>query len=298
MTISQTTVDLSAFTTDAKFRAWSSATAAALLGAGLTQTADTGQINHVTVARPVAPNTSAGYEIWRFNDALQATFPIFLKVEYGSSTNASGQNPGTWLTVGTGSDGVGNITGVGMPRTQTATTSTASTNTTSLVGVSWSAAAGAVTIFAGLNMSVSGPHGGLWSIARTTSSLGAPDGRGVHVSYLTGTSLAAPRSRGAIFGPPTQFAATNPGVGAVAGNASASGGGNIQLYRQHAFLGILYPSVGAIAYFSTDVATNTIITVAPFGATTHNYLAVGAGVVTCYEATQILASIVAAFIWE
>jgi len=93
---------------DATFRAWGSALSAALAAVGLTQTSDTGQIDWATVTRP-GTNTAAGYEIWRFNDTLQATAPIFIKIEYGTGSLAFA--PQAWLTVGTGSDGSGTITG-------------------------------------------------------------------------------------------------------------------------------------------------------------------------------------------
>lgn len=91
-------------------QSWGSAISAAFATAGLTQTTDTGQINWSTVTTPTLANTAAGYEIWRFTDSLQATAPIFLKIEYGNGTSVG--YPGLWITVGTGSDGVGNITGV------------------------------------------------------------------------------------------------------------------------------------------------------------------------------------------
>src|SRR5262245_813211 len=100
---------------DATFRAWGSALAAALAAVGLTQTSDTGQINWTTVTRP-GTSTAAGYEIWRFNDTLQATAPIFLKIEYGTGTTALA--PTMWITVGTGSNGSGTITGQSSTRTQ------------------------------------------------------------------------------------------------------------------------------------------------------------------------------------
>jgi hypothetical protein len=101
--------------TDAVFRAWGVLFNAKLALAGLVQTADTGQINWTTVSTAVI-NTAAGYEIWRFNDTLQATAPVFLKIEYGSGAATTG--PSIWLTVGSGSDGAGNLTGIKSTRQQ------------------------------------------------------------------------------------------------------------------------------------------------------------------------------------
>lgn len=94
--------------TDADFRAWGSGIAAQIAAMGLVQTTDTGQINWATVARP-AINTSAGYEVWRFADALQATKPVFIRLDYGISAVAD--RPRLIVRVGTGTDGAGTLTG-------------------------------------------------------------------------------------------------------------------------------------------------------------------------------------------
>jgi hypothetical protein len=93
---------------DANFRLWGAEMKAALAAVGLVQTADTGQINWVTVARP-ATNTDAGYEIWRFNDTAQSTLPIFMKIHYGTFSTANG--PRIRVSFGSGSDGSGSLTG-------------------------------------------------------------------------------------------------------------------------------------------------------------------------------------------
>jgi hypothetical protein len=102
---------------NATFRAWGSGISAALAAAGLVNTADTGQINWATVVLPGA-GAAAGYEIWRFSDALQASAPVFIKLEYGSSglINGTHSAPQMWITVGTATDGAGTIqAAVGFP---------------------------------------------------------------------------------------------------------------------------------------------------------------------------------------
>jgi hypothetical protein len=97
------------FNVDADFRLWGSTINTALAALGLVQTADTGQINWTTVLKPASGNVYQGYEIWRFADSLQATVPIFFKLEYGSGGSTT--NPGMALTVGSSSNGTGTITG-------------------------------------------------------------------------------------------------------------------------------------------------------------------------------------------
>lgn len=97
-------------TTDAQFRAWGSSVGTTLASLGLVRTSDTGQINWATVLTPSGANQSRGYEIFRFDDALQATAPVYIKLEYGAGSVSAGY-PGMWITVGTGTDGAGNLTG-------------------------------------------------------------------------------------------------------------------------------------------------------------------------------------------
>ena len=97
--------------TDANFRLWGGGLSNAIQAVGLVRTADTGQINWSTVTRPLADSAMQGYEIFRFNDTLQSTAPIFLKIEYGSGDYGA-SCPSFKTTIGKGTDGAGNITGV------------------------------------------------------------------------------------------------------------------------------------------------------------------------------------------
>jgi hypothetical protein len=87
----------------------------ALIAIGLTQTADTGQIDWTTVGVPTI-STVSGYEIWRFNDTAQTNAPIFIKIEWGAGTTLA--RPILYFTVGTGSNGSGTITSIWGTRTQ------------------------------------------------------------------------------------------------------------------------------------------------------------------------------------
>lgn len=94
--------------TDALFRDWGSKLSAAIQAVGLVKTGDTGQINWSTVT---VGTGIRGYEIFRFNDSLQATTPVFIKIEYGHPTSTTSYVLFR-TTVGKGTDGAGNITGV------------------------------------------------------------------------------------------------------------------------------------------------------------------------------------------
>jgi hypothetical protein len=123
MSYAATTTLINTVTTDAAFRVWGLAYNSKLASMGLVQTADTGQINWTTVLAATLANTVQGYEIWRFADTLQATAPVFLKIEYGSGALASAGS--LWVQLGSGSNGAGGLTGVLSIRQQITAVATA-----------------------------------------------------------------------------------------------------------------------------------------------------------------------------
>lgn len=93
-------------------KAWGSAINAGLSAVGLVQTTDTGQINwSTTTVTATTTNQTLGYEVWRFNDSLQSTAPVFIRLAYGTTPNGATYCALT-MSVGTGVDGAGNLTGL------------------------------------------------------------------------------------------------------------------------------------------------------------------------------------------
>jgi len=172
---------------DANFRTWGSEFAAQLAAVGLTQTADTGQVNWTTVTRPGA-STDAGYEIWEFTDTQQSaspSSPIFLKFYYGTGTGTT--NPRIRVEVGTGSNGSGTLTGTGSGtvingnHAYGAGTSTATP--------SYMCHADGIFWYCWKNGS---GHAGMFVVARTCDADGDPDGDGIFIwSYGSINSNAA-----------------------------------------------------------------------------------------------------------
>jgi len=113
--------------TDAQFRGWGKGISDSLQAVGIVKTADSGQIDWATVAAPTAINTRMGYEIYRFNDTLQSTAPVFIKLSFGSGSTSS--NPSLWISVGTGSNGSGTLTGEILPEQQNYTGATVTATT-------------------------------------------------------------------------------------------------------------------------------------------------------------------------
>lgn len=90
---------------DADFRVWGKAISDALTTVGIAKSGDTGQIDWATVARPAA---FAGYEIRVFGDALQASVPVFIKIEYGIVNTTM---PCLRVSVGFATNGAGTLIG-------------------------------------------------------------------------------------------------------------------------------------------------------------------------------------------
>jgi hypothetical protein len=78
---------------------------------GWVNTSDTGQLDISTLPSLGLSSISySGYKIYRMNDSLQATYPVYVKVEYGNGYQGL-YCPGLRVSFGTGSDGAGNLTG-------------------------------------------------------------------------------------------------------------------------------------------------------------------------------------------
>lgn len=73
----------------------------------LTQTADTGQVNWTNVTTAPGGQSIRDYEVYKFSDPLQATAPIYIRFDYVFYLALR-----ILVTVGTGTDGAGGITGV------------------------------------------------------------------------------------------------------------------------------------------------------------------------------------------
>lgn len=212
---------------DADFRAWGSGLAAQFAAVGLIKTADTGQIDWATVTRPVAVMTNAGYEIWRFNDALQATKPVFIRIDYGTGLAAL-DRPRLGMRVGTATDGAGNLAG--------------QLNTAGLLALpGGSKAVGALlpsfcsgsssrlTLLTHVDLSSSGVFGSMIFIERTKTALGVDTGDGIATyisSYNQTLYQAIPFSgtvpTGVNYNPAIPLASTNGQVSSVGPNVAIS----------------------------------------------------------------------------
>jgi hypothetical protein len=182
-TLTSTTI-LSDNSTDAIFRAWASWIHSVFM-LGWTDTAATGQIDFTTVVKPAALNTSQGFKVYAMADTLQATAPVFVKIEFGSAGAAA--TPGIWMTIGTTHDGAGTIGGVLFARQQMVGSGQGATAETSY----GSAASNRVTIALWVSVAASVIFFG---IERTKDSSGADTNVGLIFSWFSSTSALSTRS--------------------------------------------------------------------------------------------------------
>lgn len=78
--------------------------------AGWVRTTDTGQIDPNTVPVPTAA-TTLGYAMYRFNDEMQATAPVFIRVEFGAR-GTTGTGPSLKISIGRSTNGAGVLQGI------------------------------------------------------------------------------------------------------------------------------------------------------------------------------------------
>lgn len=255
-------------TSDATFRDWGSALSAAFLAVGLTQTADTGQINWTTVTRP-GTNTAAGYEIYTFSDTLNATKPVYMKIEYGTTANTS--MPGMWATVGTGSNGAGTITGTVSARQQLSTNANIGSTVTSYpTYVCYKDGHFAFALKVG-SANTTQAHA-IMCVTRTSDSAGADSGDGIAFYYgITRTSALSQQPisflTSTAYTAHTQYSLR---VGAV--TSSSFGGSNFQVYKHFTITPQCTPLIGIASVLTAELGAGATFSLALVGATARTYL--------------------------
>jgi hypothetical protein len=249
--------------TDAGFRAVITAVKTGIEAMGWTQTSDTGQINFSTVLKPSSNNQVRGFAIWQATDALSATKPMLLRLDFGSGGGGAGVLRIT-PSAGSATDGAGTfvgnavaISGLDGPNPSTATTYEClfSGDTDRLVFVLFdNYPTQSSTICIG--------------IERSHDNTGADTDVGIFMFSTPGTFSNAQRHQfcpyaGSI---PAQ---NNLFMGAVPNSATSTLiGVQVGLFPIFPFYVIaLNPSKQVVTYMASDISGNTQITASMYGAT-------------------------------
>jgi hypothetical protein len=266
-------------TSDAGFRAWGSALAAALSTVGLVQTADTGQVNWGTVTRP-GTNTVGGYEIWRFNDALQASAPIFLKVEYATGGGATA--PQLWFTLATGSNGSGTLTGTSGSRTAVFT-NVPPVSTVTPYNSRLCAKNGYFGLFFKIGSVTSAQAMGVFVCGRTSDTSGAETADGAY-TISHSSSASNKRWQSLSFTAGTVFSQNAYGC-LVAGDVTNSlVGTDAQIYKHYQPFPRMTSLLHVATAISTEITEGSTFSKALKGATARTYIS-GGGNVTGWSAS-------------
>lgn len=256
---------------DARFRAWGLGLSDAFAAMGLVKTADAGQIDWGTVIKPVATQTVAGFEIWRFADSLQATAPVYLKIEYGTGSNASA--PSLWVTVGVGTNGAGTLVGP-------ATTTTRAYHSVAMgegsIGLTYiSGATNRLVFFAHLGTAATTNTSMVLGIERTKDDTGADTAEGVLV-FLTTSSGSSWRQQ-VLF--PTGAGTQETTLGIIMPTVGTGANGvQIAVYPQFYTKGVfLNPALNLLGYINANLSALTPTAITIYGAT-HTYLPIGTSI--------------------
>lgn len=282
-----------AHTDDATFRAWRDEFSDALDDIGLTNV-----YRNATWASDARPgtNTVVSFEVWAFSDSLQATAPVYIKFEYG--TLGSAANPAIWMTVGSGHDGSGTLTGLISNRTQCGPSAPPTTATNFptracfVDGQFWIS-------FKGGASSSAANGGGLAfaAVLRSVNSSGAPSADGVQCYWGADTSVASRcvRAQDISFIYNYVGVITSNTLGSslactfslnVMGKASSNVGPIPQVFKHYGSFTRDQPLIGLFSYISAEIAGGAQY--GPFGqtlvgSTQRQYFALGAASVanTC-----------------
>lgn len=283
----------------ANFRTWAAEVIAQLLAVGLTQTADTGQINTATVNKP-AINTSAGYAIFRFNDTAQGSSPIFMRIEFG--TGSATTNPQMWITVGSGTNGAGTINGLALDRVSvTGDVAPVSTATPYVSRFCYNAAQGFLGMAWKLNGAAANVNLGGFFIFRSTDSAGAPT---TDAALLITNSTSTGGSTGN-----AGYMQVISYVNATAYNAAAVPawplsswgyvpfgvtatffGSNSQVFPVFQYTPVLGISASTAMALLAEVGMGSTVTLALIGVTTHTFIQVGGAFGTSQITQQSLST--------
>lgn len=165
-----------AYNSTAVYKAWAQ-TISNALNQVATRTNDTGQVNWATI-----PNESQGvvrdYEVFALGGPLQATAPVFMRFDYtgGYLGNVS-------VTVGTTTDGAGNLGGLLVPKLALQG-NTLPANASTIPQWMWASADNDsyLTLVYALDVNAIGPDSvGILVVERTRALSGAASGAGFHV---------------------------------------------------------------------------------------------------------------------
>lgn len=258
-------------TSDAGFRAWVADFIAQLLAVGIVQTADTGQINTASVNRAAA-NNDAGYAVFRFDDSLQATAPIFFKVYFGSGFNNT--VPRIRVQVGTASNGTGTVSGAGSANTDTVSMNNAILSTVTNYSSYFCCIDGCVWWSLKIGAGSANAAYSHYKLGRTVDNDGDPTADGVIQTIVAGNAVGSTTARTIMFGTSTVYnGGTITNWALVHYNVTISlVGGVPQVFKCYYITPRSRPDIFAVLVLDSECARGVELQATVVGATQRNYI--------------------------
>ena len=176
---------------DESFRVWASGISAAIEAVGFVKIPYAGAVDWSTVAAPTVAHTYPAREVFRFDDALQASAPLFFAMEYGCGSSTNG--PGLRISVGKGVDGAGVLTGVLLGQVMSGMATGAASSASNANPQAHRVASCPSKACLVIAMSTTAPvfASATMILERSRDNTGAPTGDGLLLTTMQGTSAGA-----------------------------------------------------------------------------------------------------------
>lgn len=266
------------YASNADFRQWGKELSDAMRTAGLVVASEVpNQINWTTVNNPAFINTVAGFEVYKFNDALQAAAPVFIKLEYGYGGATT--VPTIWITVGSAITVSAVMTGVFTGR-QVMGTYVGLTQQTRPLLTNVCVLPGYVAVLhkrGATNGNYNPDCAHFFAVCRTVDDQGVNNGDGVMVfSSITALS-SAPYAQCLGFTNGGFVSGYHPGYGFIPyqmtqTNQSAN---DLQIFKTLGVYPQVRPNPYVLIYLRNEMSENTVVRAAMQGSTVHSYLSAG-----------------------
>lgn len=274
-TVSYTSYDVS---TAAGVRAFGSSISNAIQATGLTKTANTGQVDWTTVTAA----TTLGSEIYQFNDTLQSTAPVFLKVTYTMAVDGTSSPAWPYIStiqLGRATNGDTTFTsGVTVSLNFNATLGNTNTGTGNWT---WRFCYNAAMGFFGLMQwddpsitTTTGPRNSMF-FSRVCDDTGNPTASGVFMQAI-GAAVTSTNGSNQLLSYDTDTQTTYSN-GAVPGINTASTlitGTTAQFLRQTVACPTVRTVPQVLYYAAADIPRGTTVTLSPYGSS-HTYVTAG-----------------------
>jgi hypothetical protein len=275
-------------------RTWIDGVKNVILAAGLTVTTDTGQLDTTTIVATPAANSTMGYHVFKFPDALQATTPIIIKLTYSQSASST---PYVSVDVGSSTNGAGVVA---VPLINVAVNSQTNHNTTTAIPSYACYVDGTFTMVLGYNYATGSNNNSISALVidRARNTAGVAESSGFLVETPSAGQATNSQSR-------SFYGAASPAVSAAfvpslipSRNAVGSAMGlDVNVFRHYMMIPGVRPSLGSLTYFAGEFAALTPITVPVLGSD-HTYLPMGTAMTHWSAAVTPSNTHCAAIRWE